>query len=270
MSSLASLVVHIQSNEPVALPKQVGRASLALFLRWVAAHDAALAQRLHDSNEQKPFTCSSVVGIGRLRQGQAEAGTWLRLSALNNETAEVLQRVALLPPKTLELDEQLLQVQNVTLDAHQHTWAGTNSYEALSAPYLLATNTPERTLRLAFSSPTTFNQAGKNQPLPLPELVFGSLADKWNSFSSIAISPELREYARLAVVLNRFRLKSRALRTKDGGVTLGCVGIAEYKALRYDRYWQSMLCLLADYALYAGVGRMTTQGMGQARRLLEA
>jgi len=268
--NLASLVMTVQADSDCLLPRQQGRAVHAQFLRWVAAQDAALAQRWHDEDGPKPFTCSGLVGLRRQEAGLGLAvgqQAWLRLTALDEPTSRLLAGWAAQPPPTLELEEQPLTLLSATLDEQQHPWARQSSYDTFAAPHLLAVDAPPRQLRLSFVTPTTFQQGGKNQPLPTPEAVFGSLADRWNAFSPLRISPELREYARLGVVLNRFRVKSRAVRLKDGGLTLGCVGVAEYKALRYDRYWQSLLALLAEYSFFAGVGRMTAQGLGQARRL---
>lgn len=270
MTDLLSMVVTVQAETDLILPQHLGRAVHALLLRWVAARDASLARQLHDSEGQKPFTCSTLIGLKRLPQGRglpAGAQAWFRLTALRADVANLLLDYQALPPRTLELDEQSFRVVQVTSDPQQHPWASSTDIQTLASPYLLAQCVPERTVRLNFSAPTTFRQADNNLPLPLPDLVIGSLADKWNAFSAIALGPELREYARLALVLHRFKLHSGLARLKDGGLTVGGVGFAEYKALRYDRYWLSLVNLLADYALYAGVGRLTTQGLGQARRI---
>jgi len=78
----------------------------------------------------------------------------------------------------------------------------------------------------------------------------------------------VRRYGAECVALNNFRLRSRALPGKDGGLQVGAVGTAGYVAVRFDRYWMSLLALLADFAFYAGVGLLTTTGMGQTRRVV--
>jgi len=76
---------------------------------------------------------------------------------------------------------------------------------------------------------------------------------------------DVRRYAAEMVGLAHYRLQTRMLPTKAGGRQVGCVGEATYAALNADRYWLSALRALAEYAFYAGVGAMTTQGLGQAR-----
>jgi CRISPR-associated endoribonuclease Cas6 len=45
------------------------------------------------------------------------------------------------------------------------------------------------------------------------------------------------------------------------------VGQATYRALAGDRYWLGVMNMLAEFALYSGVGVQTATGMGQARKL---
>jgi CRISPR/Cas system endoribonuclease Cas6 (RAMP superfamily) len=48
---------------------------------------------------------------------------------------------------------------------------------------------------------------------------------------------------------------------------IGGVGRATYTALGGDRYWLATMQMLADFALYSGVGVKTTIGLGQVRRV---
>ncbi|RIK35422.1 MAG: CRISPR-associated protein Cas6, partial [Chloroflexi bacterium] len=48
------------------------------------------------------------------------------------------------------------------------------------------------------------------------------------------------------------------------------VGQATYVAVAADRYWLAVLQMLADFALYSGVGVQTATGMGQVRRVEKA
>lgn len=271
MPDLVSLVITVRPGEPVSVPGYLGRAAHALLLRWLDETDPALARQWHDANGPKPFTCSSLIGGGRmdhdgLRRLTPERTYWLRLTSLDPAISAALLSRCEQPPASVELDRVILSVESVTADPNTHPWAATAQYEDLAAPYLLARQSAPRRVRLRFTSPVTFRQRELNVPLPLPGLVFGGLTDRWNAFSPVAIGPEARRYAEECVALSSFTLRSRALPVKDGGLQVGAVGEAGYVALTYDRYWMSTLNLLADFALYAGVGRLTTSGLGQTRR----
>ena len=271
MTDLVSLVITVRPAEPVTVPGHLGRAAYALLMRWLSDADAALAQHWHDAGGPKPFTCSTLVG-GRRTGSNARALTpdrpvWLRFTALDPAVAAALLARAADPPASIELDGIALPVESMTADPDAHPWAGTATYDALAAPYLLARARAPRRLALELVSPATFRQNGMNMPVPLPDLLFGSLADRWNAFSAIAISPEVRRYAAECVALSSFRLRSGAVPVKEGAPQVGARGTAGYVAVHYDRYWMGVLALLADFAFYAGAGRMTTMGLGQVRRV---
>jgi CRISPR-associated endoribonuclease Cas6 len=104
-------------------------------------------------------------------------------------------------------------------------------------------------------------------PLPLPGLVFGSLLERWNAFAPIAFPPEARRYAEECLAVSRYELSSRPVPVKSRGLRVGGVGQVTYTALNYDRYWLSVLAVLAEFARYSGVGAGTTMGLGQCRRV---
>ncbi len=270
MTDLVSFVVTLRPVQSVTVPGYLGRAAHALLLRWLSEHDPALAQQWHDMDGPKPFTCSTLIGATRtglnVRQVTPNVTYWLRLTSLDPTVSALLLAVRDAPPHTVELDGILFEVIGATTDPAAHPWAGEGTYEQIAAPYLLARQPGPRRLTLSFASPTTFRQREMNMPLPLPDLVFGGLVECWNAFSPVAISPEVRRYAAECVAINRFELRSRSVPLKDGALQIGVTGHARYVAVTYDRYWTSLLGLLADFAFFAGVGRLTTVGLGQCRR----
>jgi CRISPR-associated endoribonuclease Cas6 len=112
--------------------------------------------------------------------------------------------------------------------------------------------------------PATANrrQAHVNIPLPLPELVFGSLITRWNAFAPLTLPDEVRRYAQECLAISRYRLQTRAMRFGEV-ISVGFVGHCQYTALVRDPYWLRAVSLLAAYAFYSGVGQRTTVGMGQ-------
>ena len=105
--------------------------------------------------------------------------------------------------------------------------------------------------------------------MPMPTWVFGSLLEKWNVFAPVVLPPEARRFATECMALSGYRLSTRPAYVKEGGVRVGAVGMTRYTAINKDRYWLSVMNLLADFALFAGVGAGTTMGLGQVRRIAE-
>ncbi|MCB8965739.1 MAG: CRISPR system precrRNA processing endoribonuclease RAMP protein Cas6 [Ardenticatenaceae bacterium] len=269
MNDLTALVLTLTPDRPITMSGHLGRASHAMLLRLLASADPALAQMLHDSNTAKPFTCSDLIGGERVdknaRRFTPDKQAWLRLTGLTSTVSALLQLWATTPPEKVELDGAVFTVQTATIDPAVHPWAGQTSCEALSAPHLLAQQSPAYRLSLEFASPTTFRSQGRSLPVPMPEWVFGSLLDRWNAFATVQLPTETRRFAAECVVLSRYRLHTRAVPYKDI-VQMGCVGWGDFVALQHDRYWNSVLNLLADFAFYSGVGYQTTVGLGQVRR----
>jgi len=266
-----SLVVSLEPQEEAELPANLGRALHAALLRLVDEASPALASALHDDDGPRPFTVSNLWGAHRAGKGSVRVskGTacWARFTSLDGELSGLL-RDAFLGGRIedLELDGTPFGVTGATADAGENAWAGDVGYGELSQTYLLAEEEPAPGVALEFATPTTFRARGMNVPLPTPELVFGSLLRNWNAFAPVALSEEVVRYAAECVAVARYRLQTRVL---DFGVArqVGFLGRCRFVALKRDNYWLSLINLLADFALYGGVGYKTTMGMGQTRRV---
>ncbi|MFN8493511.1 MAG: CRISPR system precrRNA processing endoribonuclease RAMP protein Cas6 [Caldilineaceae bacterium] len=268
---LISIVLTLRSDTDVTLPTQVGRANYAATLAALNRVDPALVTALHDNDGPKPLTCSDVLNAPANRDGMvlhANQPYTVRITGLTAPVSGALEQALLrTPPTTWELDHQGFQVAAVTCDAAANPWTGRTTYETLAATQLLRSDKLPRQATLDFASPTAFKSGGMTVPVPLPNLVFGSLVERWNQFSPITLSPEMRRFGEEMVAISRYRLESRPVGGKQGGLRIGGVGQVTYTAVGGDRYWLGLLNMLADFALYSGVGVQTTTGMGQVRRV---
>jgi CRISPR-associated endoribonuclease Cas6 len=273
-TALLSLVLALR---PVAAgqphgAETLGRAAHAILLDAVGQHEPALAEALHAGSEARPFTVSTVQGYSFTRGFSPDRTYPLRYTALTAPVAQALLAATqaggpLAPGAALNLDGVTLRIEAPAAGAPPNAWAAATDYETLSAPWLLGKQTPPPRLALRFASPTVFKSGGQHVPVPLPELVFGSLLDRWNAFAPVALPAEVRRFAQECLALSRYQLRTQMTPLKAGGLRVGAVGAAQYTATHFDRYWMSLLGLLADFALFAGVGAQTTLGLGQCRRV---
>jgi len=253
--------------------KGFGRAVHAVIFEAIRAANPVLAQTVHDASSLKPFTVSDLLGYDAQKGVEAGRVYNLRFTALTRPVAQALwaagQEGALKAGAILQLAERGFEVTNVDWGEAEAAspWGCAMSYESLSAPWLLGRQSPSYRLAFRFISPTAFKSNEKHVPLPMPGWVFGSLLEKWNVFAPVALPPEARRFAEECMALSGFKLSSRAAYVKEGGVRVGAVGMARYTALNKDRYWLSVMNLLADFALFAGVGAGTTMGLGQCRKV---
>jgi CRISPR-associated endoribonuclease Cas6 len=267
---LVSTVLTLRPTRDAVVPVNLGRAAYALFLGMVRHAEPDLSARLHEPDQVKRFTVSSLQGLGRVEGGEALLSSareyWLRFTS-SDATLSQLLTSQIVPGlhSQISLDGLSYGVTAVTTDSELHPWAGVTSCDELIQRNLLGSDSPPTKITLHFLSPTSFRSGGKNVPLPTPDLVFGSLLNSWNAVSNVSLPPEGRDFASESMAISHFDLLSRAV-SFGRFHSIGCIGTCTYVILDRDEYWVRGMNLLADFALYAGVGSKTTVGMGQTRR----
>jgi CRISPR-associated endoribonuclease Cas6 len=268
-----SIMLELTSQRTAVLPPHLGRAHHSVFLDWVATFDAPLAAALHEYNGPKPFTCSSLVDVTPTANGLSiRSGDVVnvRITSLDATLSRQLEmHLTQAAPAHWELHNHPFAVSAVICDPRRNAWTGSTTCEELAAHYLAAGETPSATVALEFAAPTAFKSREMQMPVPLPGLVFGSLLDRWNAVSAVQLPDDVRAFADDAVAISQYNLRSAAVRHKQGSILIGGTGTVTYRALGGDRYWLACLNLLADFALYSGVGVKTATGMGQVRRIPE-
>jgi CRISPR-associated endoribonuclease Cas6 len=267
---LIAILLILTAEHDAVLPAHLGRANYAETLKRIGQLDAALATQIHEGEGPKPLTCSSLLSLKRpdeqlvITRGQQLR---LRITGLTTAVSQALLAGLLQDqPSHWQLHEQQFTVNSVFCDPQQDPWAGQTTYEELASGQLLQ-GTPPRQVTLEFASPTAFKSGGLTMPFPLPGLVFGSLVERWNTFSPITLAPEMRRYGEEMIAISRYRMESRVVEQKNQGIRIGGVGRVTYVATGGDRYWQGVMNMLANFARYSGVGVQTATGMGQVRRV---
>jgi len=274
---LFSSVIRLHALRDGLLPQTQGHFALAAFLDIVRQVDEDLAAVLHDRNARptgtpagrKPFTLSPLHGLPAPRQGEARlrAGheCWLRVTlageALFGTFIHRFLRGEARPE--IRLGAMTFGVSEVLTTPGSHPWAGYTTAEAL-----LAEARAEDTIALEFASPFGFS-LGDNRVeiMPRPELLFGGLSKKWEQWCGLPLPASVeRDWLRENVLVSEWRMQSRMLRY-DKQPQVGSEGMAMFRLFNADTATLCALNALADFAFYAGVGRKTTQGMGQVRRL---
>jgi CRISPR-associated endoribonuclease Cas6 len=105
-----------------------------------------------------------------------------------------------------------------------------------------------------------------NLLFPLPTSVFGSLARKWEVFCAAALPANLDTFLLEQVAAERYELETQVVHY-GGHQFNGFVGDCQFRLLHKDPVYGRAVNALAGFAVFAGVGQKTTQGLGQARRI---
>jgi CRISPR-associated endoribonuclease Cas6 len=276
--TLYSLAVRLTPTREAAVRATLGHQAHAAFLRAVRQADPALAEVLHAPQfPMRPFTVSPLLGAGQAHDGrvtvQPDEDYYLRFTVLYQPIFEQFMARFLTGRgrPVVRLGRALFLVREVLATPGSSPWAGYTSFGQL-----VRGAQPDDEITLAFTSPTAFSFGRKAWgqkivPLPEPELVFGSLRKRWNTFAPppMALERELSEYAAESVVVKQYQIETK-MQHYGRSPQVGFLGRVTYVAMgrgeKAERF-RRQINLLADFAFYSGVGYKTTQGMGQCRRI---
>ncbi|ACK68977.1 conserved hypothetical protein [Gloeothece citriformis PCC 7424] len=221
------------------LPPTIGRAIHALFFKWLAQGNSALAEQLHQQ-DIVPFTLSS-----------------RPLSPYKIQIKITLLQSILLSPLLWGISQNL---GGELLIAGVSCWLERQIVILASTTYEKLAQVPtQNSITLQFLSPTSFKQQKQIQLFPSLKLVFDSLLKKWNYFA-----PQTYQFASIEweEFVSAFDLKTLALKL-EGGTELGTQGWIKYSFSNPEQ--ARIASILAQFAFYAGIGRKTTMGMGYAQ-----
>lgn len=182
----------------------------------------------------------------------------LRLTALTAEVADAFftgLATYLASGQPIRIGDMLLEVDQERGPVTVHSQAEYSE---------LAEAAPAGLVVLKALSPTTFTDGGRQVPLPMPGVCFGSLARKWNAFAPAQVRiPEAVEAAlRESVAVCRHDISTRPVRMRSH-VEIGYVGTVGFRLMSRDGGLRRWFGALGRFAEYAGLGAHTTLGMGQ-------
>ncbi|BAB77932.1 CRISPR-associated endoribonuclease Cas6 [Anabaena sp. FACHB-709] len=284
-----SLVLNLLPQSPIPPQYLTGRHLHALFLTLVSSVDSTLGDRLHDSTADKAFTLSPLQIQGEergrykskipnsyslqyLHQQAIPAGTpcWWRISLLDDTLFSQLTQLwlNLNPNHPWHLGPANLYITSIQgTPQSTQPWANaityTQLYEQAGENNDLRSLGNNHTLNFTFTTPTAFRQGKFDTTLPTRECVFNSLLSRWNKYSGI----EFSEIALEAIFPSFLNIHTEIL-ADSRSKFIGILGEINYRILGDIEPIQiKQINALADFAMYAGVGRKTTMGMGMIRRL---
>lgn len=259
-----ALMLSLRPTEVAKVGPHVGRAAHAAFYQALSERDAPLAERIHATQGIKPFTTSDLLGLQPSRDERRVTPTTtygLRWTGLTAELDAHLAAWAKEPPGTITLMGTQFMVESATLDPQVQPRAGTANWNQLVALEDVGRKVPPDRFDITFLVPTTFRSSGRNTPLPLPELVFASLLDRWNAVAPLALRPEVRRFAAECLVMGRYTLESRWIPFFEGG-EMAFTGHCSYVAINRDRYYLHCCATLLRFGFFSGVGAKTSMGFG--------
>lgn len=262
---MISVTLRLTAARDTRLPTGHGPFVHAWFLDVVKRKESRLATSLHDGRGTKPFTLSMLDG-GRRAQGRGlviEGGATchLRLTGLDDATAEIMERIGAGEADQVTLDGQVFRIEGATVRVR--------SFAELAER--AAREVRSGRVGLRFLSPMAFKSGRQNIAFPWPNLLVAGLGARWNAYAPASLRLAHATVAAVAgaVWIGRYRLRTEMLEfppgpDRRGHREMGCVGDCEFVVDdRAPAYVGHVAHLLGDFAYWAGVGSKTTMGMGQ-------
>ncbi|MEH2238879.1 CRISPR-associated endoribonuclease Cas6 [Nostoc sp.] len=277
-----SLVLNLLPQSPIPPQYLTGRHLHALFLTLVSSVDTTLGDRLHDSTADKAFTLSPLQSNSPLLKGvkggsklqyshqqsiPAETPCWWRISLLDDTLFNKLTQLwlNLNPNRPWHLGPADLYITSIQGTPQSiQPWANASTYAQLyeEASDAYGGKLRNSSINLSFSTPTAFRQGQYDTTLPTRESVFNSLLSRWNKYSGI----EFNQIAIESIFPSFVNIHTEIL-ADSRSKFIGIIGEVNYNILgEIEPIQIKQINALADFALYAGIGRKTTMGMGMVRR----
>lgn len=267
MFDLASITLTLLPSQHGQTPRWLGRTIHAWFLDSLQSIHPMFSNTLHNLSIVKPFTISNLIGAkvqGNSFHFDPNHLVKVRLTTLHPQlTLVVLNQV--LPAwhqQKIMLHSQLFTLQKIDIESG---WSGCTTFEQL----LKQTTSTQRNLTLHFASPTTFKRTGDYfDAMPYPMLIFGSLLDRWNTFSPVTMPPKVNLIFEKRIGVHYYAGNHETIHL--GGKRFNrpiptFSGKVQFYLAEEDPILRRYVHVLADFAKFSGVGYKTTMGFGQVR-----
>lgn len=273
---LASVIYRLTAQNSVSIPAFHGRKLHAVFFSIIARTSEEMAAAVHNASRFKPFTLSQLepASKGKNTHGFRVSKNRSREFYQICQGDEFYWRINLLAedliPAVMDVPLGMdFQVDNLHLKLEQIICDGTHDTGVLDPETLIAgafsADTVSR-IQFQFTSPVTFRSFDDDYAFPSPEMIFGSLADKWNN-AGMSITFDLDSVKETAAMLlpQEWEGKSEKVYFAGDRGALGFKGKFTFSMKRLSQEEQEIMIMLASLAPFAGVGRLTGQGFGQTR-----
>lgn len=279
-----AIVIYAFPRTDLPIVHAQGKVLHGLFYELLQKASAAKGDEVHSTAGLKPFSTALLLTERQRRAEYLRAGEEIkiRFTFLDDSLYPLLARYFLSTPDlTFDLVRTELTVARIlTTPQSGEEWAGCTSFEDISAN----ASDSEKQFSFQFVSPTFFKRGGGPTypdlivPLPLPDLLFGSLLRNWNQFSasSFVEANLLKEICVHHLEITHHRISSQLARLvfprEDGTYRTttfpGFVGSCSFRLVElHDRSIVKTLNTLADFAFFSGIGAKTTMGCGIAKRI---
>lgn len=263
---LGAAALYLRAEKNGILPVFTGRVMHGVFFRTLKNISPELADFVHDELSVKPFSLSELVRlkrysfhVGNFQVSRGDLFRW-RIAAVNDV---ILNAIVNIPSGyRFQVNKIPMVLEKIIVDGDLEKDTGIMSVENLMAACFSMDDI--RSICVKFTSHTTFRVNQSDYPMPVPKLVFSSLADKWQKAGMPANidKEQIREMSERVYLSDWKGRSDRVYLSGDRGVkTFTGEFVYELSDLTIEE--RQIMLLLAQFGCFVGCGRMTGQGLGQ-------
>lgn len=266
---IGRIIYRVQAKENGSIPVANGKLLHGAIFNMLKEQSPELANEVHKNVCFKIFTLSPLNFLrpeqdeGEVFSFKVKAGQLAEIcvTAFSHELINAFVNIP--EGYILKIGPISFELKNVFTEPGQHREAVMLTKDEFMDS--MPPRTPEF-VTLQYISPTTFRLDASDYPFPEPRRVWGTLALKWNQLD-MPEPVDVAECKAMAeqVVPWKWKGKTERLRFNKNIAVTGFVGKFTYSLYNLDEEQRKIFYRLAYFAEFAGVGRMTAQGMGQTR-----
>lgn len=264
---LATITLTLQSHNSGSLPELPGRFLHAAVFSLISSIDEETGDYWHDMSGIKPFT----VGIDyqqHRRNHVIQEGDilFLRINVWHRDLWCILAEIS------ESMHVQIGPLQATIVDIHYETPFGLPLREENILDFVQQRleAKPARKIEFEFLTPTMFNGTHGDITFPTAELIFASIVDKWNAgdVEDTLDKPRIKELCDRIILTDWSGHTKRVYFGRDRGYT-GFIGNFTFNLSKLSTEENQLITVLALFGQHCGIGRLSSQGLGQIRALLK-
>lgn len=266
---IGRIIYRVQAKENGSIPVANGKLLHGAVFNMLNEQSPELANNVHKNIRFKNFTLSPLNFLNldqdeeELFSFKVKAGQLAEI-CVTAFSDELINAFVNIPEGYIfKIGQTSFELKNVFTEPDQHGEAVMLTKDEFMDS--MPPRTPEF-VTLQYVSPATFRLDASDYPFPEPRRVWGTLALKWNQLDmpepvDVAQCKDVAEQ----VVPWKWNGKTERLKFNKNIAVTGFVGKFTYSLHNLNEEQRKIFYRLACFAEFAGVGRMTAQGMGQTR-----
>lgn len=264
---LGTITLRLRSHNSASFPEFPGRFLHAAVFSLISSVDEEAGNYWHDMSGIKPF----MVGLDyqqRRHDHVIQEGDilFLQINVWHRDLWCILAEIS------ESIRVQIGPLQATIINVHCEAPFGLPLHEAnifdLIQRRLEAK--PARKIEFEFLTPTMFNGTHGDATFPTAELIFASIVDKWNAgdVEDILDKPRIKALCERVILSDWKGQTKRVYFGRDRGYT-GFVGNFTFNLSKLSAEENQLITVLAIFGQHCGIGRLSSQGLGQVKVLLK-